>query len=98
MSETRSDQQKYLQELEELERSCGGVFACITPVQHKKRWEQKVSKLEAQLTVATTASEERILAAATNRAEPKGTEKGRLYSQSAFSFGFRILMLSAFLG
>lgn len=49
MSETLSDREKYLQELEELERSSGGVFACITPERHKKRWEQKVSKLEQQV-------------------------------------------------
>jgi hypothetical protein len=61
MSETPSDQEKYLQELEELERSCGGVFACITPERHKKRWEQKASQLEQQIAAAETVEEKKYL-------------------------------------
>lgn len=61
MPETPSKQEKYLQELDELERSCGGVFACITPERHKKRWEQKVLKLEQQIAAATTAPEKEYL-------------------------------------
>lgn len=61
MPETPSKQEKYLQELDELERSCGGVFACITPERHKKRWEQKVLKLEQLHATATTAPEKEYL-------------------------------------
>lgn len=61
MPETPSKQEKYLQELDELERSCGGVFACITPERHKIMWEQKVSKLEQQVAAATTAPEKEYL-------------------------------------
>lgn len=53
--------EKYLQELEELERSCGGVFACITPERHKKRWEQKVSSLEQEIAAAATTEEKERL-------------------------------------
>lgn len=53
MPKTPSRQEKYLQELEELERSCGGVFACITPNRHKIVWEQKASKLEQQIAPST---------------------------------------------
>lgn len=52
---------KYLQELEELERECGGVFACITPERHKNRWEQKVLKLSQQIAAAATAEEKERL-------------------------------------
>ena len=61
MSEILSAREKYLQELEELERKAGGVFACITPERHKKRWEQKVLKLELLLAAATTAFEKEYL-------------------------------------
>ena len=61
MPKTPPKQEKYLQQLEELERSCGGVFACITPERHKLMWEQKVSKLEQQVAAATTASEKEYL-------------------------------------
>lgn len=61
MPNTPSKQEKYLQELEELERSCGGVFACITPERHKKRWDQKVLKLEQLHAAATTAPEKEYL-------------------------------------
>lgn len=61
MLETPSEREKHLQELEELERSCGGVFACITPERHKIMWEQKVSKLEQQVAAATTAPEKEYL-------------------------------------
>lgn len=61
MPETPSKQEKYLQELDELEQKAGGVFACITPERHKKRWEQKVLKLEQQIAAATTAPEKEYL-------------------------------------
>ena len=61
MPKTPAKQEKYLHELEELERSCGGVFACITPERHKLMWEHKVSKLEQQVAAATTASEKEYL-------------------------------------
>lgn len=61
MPKTPSKQEKYLQELEELERSCGGVFACITPERHKKRWEQKASKLTQLLAAASTVEEKEDL-------------------------------------
>ncbi|MES1026600.1 hypothetical protein ABN584_27280 [Gloeocapsa sp. BRSZ] len=60
MPKTPSKQEKYLQ-LEELEQKAGGVFACITPERHKKRWEQKVSKLKQQIIAATTAEEQEYL-------------------------------------
>ena len=61
MPETPSRQEKYLQELDELEQKAGGVFACITPERHKIMWEQKVSKLEQLLAAATTAFEKEYL-------------------------------------
>lgn len=61
MPKTPEKQEKYLQELEELEQKAGGVFACITPKRHKKRWEQKVTKLEQQIAAATTAEEKEYL-------------------------------------
>ena len=61
MPKTPAEREKYLQELEELERSCGGVFACITPERHKNRWEQRVSKLEAEIAAASTAEEKERL-------------------------------------
>lgn len=61
MSETPSKREKYMQELEELEHSCGAVFACITPERHKIMWEQKLSKLKAQLAAATTAENREYL-------------------------------------
>ena len=61
MPKTPAERKKYLQELEELEHSCGGVFACITPERHKKRWELKVSKLEAEICSASTAEEKEHL-------------------------------------
>ena len=57
MPKTPSEQQKYLQELKELECSCGGVFACTTPERHKKRWEQKVSNLQQHIAAAETPEE-----------------------------------------
>lgn len=61
MSETPSEREKYMQELEELEQKAGGVFACITPERHKIMWEQKVSKLKAQLATATTTEKREYL-------------------------------------
>ncbi|PSM48479.1 hypothetical protein C7Y66_14300 [Chroococcidiopsis sp. CCALA 051] len=61
MPKTPSKQEKYLQELEELERSCGGVFACITPERHKIVWEQKASKLEQQIAAASTVEQKEYL-------------------------------------
>lgn len=57
MPKTPSKQEKYMQELEELERSCGGVFACITPLRHKIIWEQKASKLTQQIAAASTVEQ-----------------------------------------
>lgn len=37
MPKTPEQQEKYWQQLEQLERSGGGVFACISPERHKKR-------------------------------------------------------------
>ncbi|MBV8885041.1 MAG: hypothetical protein JO235_13740 [Chroococcidiopsidaceae cyanobacterium CP_BM_RX_35] len=61
MPKTPSMPDRYLQELEELERSCGGVFACITPERHKKRWEQKASQLTQQIAAASTVEEKEDL-------------------------------------
>lgn len=61
MSRTPEKQEKYLQELEELEQKVGGIFTCITPERHKKRWEQKLSKLEQQIVTATTDEEKEYL-------------------------------------
>jgi hypothetical protein len=61
MPETPSMREKYVQELEELERSCGGVFACITPERHTKRWEQKASQLTQLLAAASTVEEKEDL-------------------------------------
>lgn len=61
MPQPPKKREKYLQELEELERSCGGVFACITPERHKNRWEQKVLKLEQEIAAAATAEEKERL-------------------------------------
>lgn len=60
MPKTPEKQEKYLQELEELEQKAGGVFACITPERHKKRWQQKVSKLEQEIAAATAEEKERL--------------------------------------
>ena len=57
MLETPSEREKYLQELEELERKAGGVFACITPVRHKIIWEQKASHLEQLEAAASTVEQ-----------------------------------------
>lgn len=51
------EREKYLQELEKLEQKAGGAFACITSERHRKRWEQKVSELNRQITTAKTAEE-----------------------------------------
>lgn len=61
MPQPPEKREKYLQELEELERSCGGVFTCITPSRHKNRWEQKVLKLEQEIATAATAEEKERL-------------------------------------
>lgn len=61
MPKTPSEREKYLQELEELEQKAGGVFACITPERHRKRWQQKVSKLEQEIAAAKTAEEKERL-------------------------------------
>ena len=60
MPKTPGEREKYLQELEELEQKAGGVFACITPERHKKRWQQKVSKLEQEIAAATAEEKERL--------------------------------------
>ncbi len=60
MPKTPEKQEKYLQELEELQQKAGGVFACITPERHKKRWEQKVLKLEQEIAVAKAEEKERL--------------------------------------
>ena len=89
MSTTPEPQEKYWQQLEELEHSCGGVFACISPERHKKRWEQKVAKLEQLLVTAETAEEqERLQQQLTqlNHAEQKKAERiAIVYSQVAQS-------------
>lgn len=61
MPQPPEKREKYLQELEELERSCAGVFACITPERHKNRWEQKVLKLSQEIAAAATAEEKERL-------------------------------------
>ena len=61
MPKAPEKQEKYLQELEELERSSGGVFACITPERHKKRWEHKASQLEQQIAAASTVEQQEYL-------------------------------------
>lgn len=61
MLETPSEREKYMQELDELERSCGGVFACITPERHKILWEQKASKLTQQIAAAETVEQQEYL-------------------------------------
>jgi membrane-bound lytic murein transglycosylase len=61
MPKTPEQREKYWQELEELEQKASGVFACITPERHKKRWEQKVVKLEQQLCAAETPQEKERL-------------------------------------
>ena len=60
MPKTPEKQEKYLQELEELEQKASGVFACITPERHKKRWGQKVSKLEQEIAAATAEEKEHL--------------------------------------
>lgn len=61
MPRTPEQREKYWQQLEKVERSCGGVFACITPERHKKKWEQKVAKLEQLLVTAETPQEQERL-------------------------------------
>lgn len=78
MSKTPEQQEKYWQQLEELEQKAGGVFACISPERHKKRWEQKVAKLEQLLVTAETPEEkERLQQQLTqlNHAEQKKAER-----------------------
>lgn len=89
MPKTPEKQEKYWQELEELEHSCGGVFACITPERHKIMWEQKVSKLEQLLAAAETPQEkERLQQKLTqlNQAEQRKADMiAEVYSQVALA-------------
>ena len=89
MPKTPEKREKYWQELEELEHSCGGVFACITPERHKTRWEQKVSKLEQLLAAAETPQEkERLQQKLTqlNQAEQRKADMiAEVYSQVALA-------------
>ena len=61
MPKTPSEREKSLKELEELEFHARGVFACITPERHRKRWEQKVSKLNQEIAEAETSEEKERL-------------------------------------
>lgn len=87
MPKTPEQQEKYWQQLDQLERSCGGVFACISPERHKKRWEQKLALLEQLLITAQTPEEqERLQQQLTqlDRAEQKKAERiAIIYSQVA---------------
>ena len=89
MPKTPEQQEKYWQQLEQLERSGGGVFACISPERHKKRWEQKVAKLEQLLVTAETPEDkERLQQQLTqlNHAEQKKAERiAIVYSQVAIT-------------
>ena len=89
MPKTPEKREKYWQKLEELEHSCGGVFACITPERHKTRWEQKVSKLEQLLAAAETPQEkERLQQKLTqlNQAEQRKADMiAEVYSQVALA-------------
>lgn len=87
MSKTPEQQGKYWQELEELEQKASGVFACISPERHQKRWKQKVAKLEQLIVTAETPEEkERLQQQLTqlDRAEQKKAEQiANIYSQLA---------------
>ena len=99
MSKTPEQQEKYWQQLEELEHSCGGVFACISPERHKKRWEQKVAKLEQLLVTAETPEDkERLQQQLTqlNHVEQKKAERiAIVYSDVAQSHTKQRTKLSA---
>lgn len=83
MSKTLEQQAKYWQELEQ---KASGVFACISPERHKKRWKQKIAKLEQLIVTAATPEEkERLHQQLTqlDRAEQKAEQIAKVYSQLA---------------
>ena len=51
---------QFWKEVEEAEAQFG-VLACITPERHKKRWEQKASKLTQQIVAAETVEQKEYL-------------------------------------
>lgn len=87
MPKTPEQQAKYWQQLEELEQQASGVFACINPERHKKRWKQKIAKLEQLIVTAETIEEkERLQQQITqiDRAEQKKAEQiANVYAQLA---------------
>jgi hypothetical protein len=54
-------EEKYDQELEELEFKAGGVFAISTPSGHKKRWERKKELVRREISAAKTPEEKNCL-------------------------------------
>jgi uncharacterized protein YceH (UPF0502 family) len=54
-------EEKYDQELEELEFKAGGVFAISTPSGHKKRWERKKELVRREISTARTPEEKKRL-------------------------------------
>lgn len=54
-------EEKYEQELEELEVKAGGVFAIATPSGHKKRWERKKELVRREISAARTPEDKKRL-------------------------------------
>lgn len=54
-------EEKYEQELEELEFKAGGAFAISTPSGHKKRWERKKELVRREISAARTPEEKKRL-------------------------------------
>ena len=54
-------EEKYDQELEELEFKAGGAFAISTPSGHKKRWERKKELVRREISAARTPEEKNHL-------------------------------------
>ncbi len=54
-------EEKYDQDLEELEFKAGGAFAISTPSGHKKRWERKKELVRREISTARTPEEKKCL-------------------------------------
>lgn len=54
-------EEKYNQEIEELEFKAGGAFAISTPSGHKKRWERKKELVRREIFAARTPEEKKRL-------------------------------------